>query len=250
MFDRYVGIDYSGAGKPTRANSGLQVYLARDGNSPARQQRPNSGFNWSRQSLAAWLLEILEEPTQSIIGIDHAFSFPIDFLHEHRISNWDEFLSEFCRHWPTDKEEVMMVRHGNSFSGKPDSFRLTDGKAASAKSVFRFGVNGEVATSTHAGIPWLKQLRSKLGDRVHFWPFDGFEPVPGKSVVAEVYPRLFREDYHRPCQLSDHEYDAWMTCCWLQDKDRSDQLDGYLAPLLSPAESATVQVEGWMLGLP
>jgi hypothetical protein len=33
--------------------------------------------------------------------------------------------------------------------------RLTEERAGSAKSVFHFDVQGSVAKSTHAGIPWL-----------------------------------------------------------------------------------------------
>jgi hypothetical protein len=36
-----------------------------------------------------------------------------------------------------------------------------------AKSVFHFDVPGSVAKSTHAGLPWLKYLRQKMGERVH-----------------------------------------------------------------------------------
>jgi hypothetical protein len=34
---------------------------------------------------------------------------------------------------------------------------------------------GSVAKSTHTGIPWLRFIRERLGSRVHFWPFDGWE---------------------------------------------------------------------------
>jgi hypothetical protein len=34
--------------------------------------------------------------------------------------------------------------------------RLTEERAGSAKSVFHFDVQGLVAKSTHAGIPWLR----------------------------------------------------------------------------------------------
>ena len=54
-------------------------------------------------------------------------------------------------------------------------YRLTEERAGSAKSVFHFDVPGTVAKSTHAGLPWLRYLRQKLGDRIHFWPFDGWE---------------------------------------------------------------------------
>ena len=150
QFSRYVGIDYSGRGKPTRAYAGIQVYLASGGNPPTRQQRPNSTANWSRQSLAEWLLGILTEPTPTIVGIDHAFSFPVDFLHKYSITNWEEFLAKFSRHWPADKRAVNDLKKGNQFLGGPKMFRLADRRARSAKSVFRFGVNGQVATSTHA----------------------------------------------------------------------------------------------------
>ena len=122
---------------------------------------------------------ILAEPTPTIVGIDHGFSFPVDFLRQHMIANWEEFLAEFCKHWPAHEKAVNDLKEGNQLLGDPNMFRLTDRRAPSAKSVFRFGVEGEVATSTHAGIPWLKHLRSKLANQVYFWPFDGFNPTPG-----------------------------------------------------------------------
>ena len=249
MFSRYVGIDYSGRGEPTRAYAAIQVYLATDGNPPTKKRRPDKNVNWSRKSLAGWLLKILAEPTPTIVGIDHAFSFPIDFLLRHDIGNWEKFLAEFCKHWPTDKQEVKQLREGNQFLGDPSMFRLTDKRAAPAKSVFRFDVQGQVAASTHAGIPWLRKLRGKLGDQIHFWPFDGFVPTRDLSVVAEVYPRLFRQCYDRPLGLTDDQYDAWMTCSWLRDNDQNGQLSKYFEPSLSPKERARVLIEGWMLGL-
>ena len=78
--------------------------------------------------------------------------------------------------------------------GCPDMLRLTDQKSGTARSVFDFGeqggLQGQVATSTHAGIPWLCHIRRQLGERVRFWPFDGFHPIPGKSVIAEVYRKI------------------------------------------------------------
>ena len=59
-----------------------------------------------------------------------------------------------------------------------------------AKSVFHFDVPGSVAKSTHAGLPWLLSLRNQCGSKLHFWPFDGWKPPHGRSVIAEVYPAL------------------------------------------------------------
>lgn len=249
-FGRYVGIDYSGRGKPAYAYREIQVYVATEGNTPTKQRRPDKNANWSRESLAEWLLKILAEPAPTIVGIDHAFSLPIEFLESHDIGNWDEFLIEFCKHWPTDKQEVKDLREGNQFLGKPSMTRLTDNRAPNAKNVFRFGFHGEVATSTHAGIPWLKYLRGRLGSRVHLWPFDGFDSPVGKSVVAEVYPRLFRRWYGDPPKGGNTDkYDAWMVCNWLRDNDRKGRLSEHFDLSLSRSERAIVQIEGWMLGL-
>jgi hypothetical protein len=64
-----------------------------------------------------------------------------------------------------------------------------------AKSVFHFDVQGTVAKSTHAGLPWLRFLRQQLGAAVHFWPFDGWQPPAGRSVLAEVYPALWNRTF-------------------------------------------------------
>ncbi len=253
LFDRYVGIDYSGRDMPHRATAAIQVYVATHQNPPERQQRLDRRANWSRQSLYEWLLGILVEPTPTIVGIDHAFSFPVECLHDHGIGDWDEFLAHFCERWPTDREEVVAIMRRNELMGNNEMLRLTDQRATTARSVFDFGERGglqsQVATSTHAGIPWLNRLRAKLGNRIHFWPFDGFHPCPGRSVVAEVYPRLFRAGYPHPDSLTNDQYDAWMTCSWLRDNDLGGQLGRYLDPPLTQGERDTVRIEGWMLAL-
>ena len=75
--------------------------------------------------------------------------------------------------------------------------RLTEERAGSAKSVFHFDVQGSVAKSTHAGIPWLRFIRQRLGPRVHFWPFDGWDIPAGRSAIAEVYPALWSRSFAR-----------------------------------------------------
>jgi hypothetical protein len=82
--------------------------------------------------------------------------------------------------------------NGAARTGNARWRRLTEERASGAKSVFHFDVQGSVAKSTHAGIPWLRFIRRRLGDRVHFWPFDGWDIPGGRSAVAEVYPSLWR----------------------------------------------------------
>jgi hypothetical protein len=84
--------------------------------------------------------------------------------------------------------------NGAARAGNSRRRRLTEERAGGAKSVFHFDVQGSVAKSTHAGIPWLLFVRQRLGECVHFWPFDGWDIPSGRSAVTEVYPALGAAD--------------------------------------------------------
>jgi hypothetical protein len=106
-------------------------------------------------------------------------------------------LEDFRHHWPTDEPGTYIdfIRHGNTGEGAKrmgDSswLRQTERWTATAKSVFLFDVQGSVAKSTFAGLPWLLYLRKQCRRPLHFWPFDGWEVPQGSSVVAEVYPLI------------------------------------------------------------
>lgn len=122
--------------------------------------------------------------TPTLIGIDHGFSFPRD--------------------WPTHEPDMYIdfIQHGNMGGGRNRMgettwLRLTERWTATAKSVFLFNVQGSVAKSTFAGLPWLLYLRNWCKRPIHFWPFDGWEVPQGKSVVAEVYPSLWTRRFEK-----------------------------------------------------
>jgi hypothetical protein len=114
--------------------------------------------------------------TPSLVGIDHGFSFPLRYFEVHRLKpDWSSFLDDFQRHWPTDNDHtyVDFVRegafgNGAARMGNARWRRLTEERAGGAKSVFHCEVQGSVAKSTHAGISWLRFIRQRLGERVHF----------------------------------------------------------------------------------
>jgi len=158
--------------------------------------------------------------------------------------------------WPTDADHtyVDFVRFGTAGNGaaregSPRWRRLTEERSPGAKSVFHFDVQGSVAKSTHAGIPWLLFIRRALGDRVHFWPFDGWDVPVGKSVVLEVYPRLWSADYPVEDRTPD-QHDAHSVAAWLSTAAADGRLLTAMTPDLSPPEMAVAQVEGWILGVP
>lgn len=121
-------------------------------------------------------------------------------------------------------------------------------KCVRAKSVFHFDVPGSVAKSTHAGIPWLRFLRRRAGDRVHFWPFDGWKVPPGKSVVVEVYPAVWSHSFPRDGRNSDQQ-DAYAATEWLRRNDLQGSLEQFFSPSLTEHEREMAEIEGWILGI-
>ena len=134
-------------------------------------------------------------------------------------------------------------------------FRLTDSCAPGAKSVFDFNPipkQSEVATHTYAGLPWLLDVREKLEKakaKVHFWPFDGWKVCEGYSVIAEVYPALWKSRFDpRPTGMSKDKYDAYVIAAWLSWADRNGLLCVCLQPELTREECKRATKEGWILG--
>jgi len=257
MFNRYIGIDYSGAKVPTSSLKGLRVYMTENNSEPEEVPPPPGPRKyWSRRELALWLVERLEEGNPTIVGIDHAFSFPIRYFETYRIlPEWDRFLDDFCTHWPTDDPDMYVdfVREGRygdgiSRQGKTRWKRITEERVKGPKSVFHFDVPGSVAKSSHAGIPWLRYIRQQVKGRVHFWPYDGWKVSEGSSVIAEIYPSLWSRDYPKDDRTPDQQ-DAYAVAAWLQDTDQSGKLAEYFEPELKPGEKPIAQVEGWILGV-
>ncbi len=65
-FERYVGIDYSGARTPTASLKGLRVYLAEDDAVPVEFPSPPSPRKfWTRRGIAEWLVDRLAWNSQA-----------------------------------------------------------------------------------------------------------------------------------------------------------------------------------------
>jgi hypothetical protein len=257
FFNRYIGIDYSGAATPTSSLKGLRVFMAGLNSLPIEVQPPPSPRKyWTRKGIAEWLVERLKEDQSTLVGIDHGFSFPLRYFEAHHLlPDWQTFLDDFQQHWPTDDDHtyVDFVRDGHRGNGAARMGnsrwrRFTEERTRSAKSVFHFDVQGSVAKSTHSGIPWLRYLRQELGNRIHFWPFDGWDIPPDRSAIVEVYPSLWSRGYSLEDRTQD-QHDAYTVAAWMREADHDDRLARFLFPLLTPAEKTLAQVEGWILGV-
>ena len=257
QFERYIGIDYSGAETPTSSLKALRVSAA-DWLMPPREvlPPPSPRKHWTRRGVAEWLVAELSGPKPTLVGIDHGFSFPLRYFERHRLPpDWPAFLDDFQKHWPTDGDHtyVCFVRDGGCGQGAKRQgdaawLRLTEQWTATAKSVFRFDVQGQVATSTHAGLPWLRFIRQHCGDRVHCWPLDGWEIPAGRSVLAEVYPSLWMRRFPDEGRDTDQQA-AYAAAAWLRRADMDDSLPRFLSPPLEPHERTLAKVEGWILGV-
>jgi hypothetical protein len=124
--------------------------------------------------------------------------------------------------------------------------RMTEQRAGGAKSVFHFDVQGSVAKSTHASIPWLRFIRQQLGPRVHFWPFDGWDIPAGRSAIAEVYPSLWRRGFASAGRRGDQPASprGWRAPI------TTAASRAFSSPILCRPNGRWRQVEGWILGVP
>ncbi len=87
-----------------------------------------------------------------------------------------------------------------------------------------------------------------MDDRVHFWPFAGWDIPAGRCAIAEVYPALWSRSYVREGRTSD-QHDAYSIAAWLARADRDGNLATFLNPNLTPPERTLAQAEGWILGV-
>jgi hypothetical protein len=250
QFERYVGIDYSGAGTAAKGLSGLCVYVAASSGEPERKS-PDGKTRWSRLDVAHWLAELLSDGVPTLVGIDHGFSFPLQYFERYGIEqSWPAFLDDFIRHWPTDGASVSVqaLRAESERRGENGWRRMTEIRAK-AKSVFHFDVQGSVAKSTHAGLPWLRYIRTSARPMPHFWPFDGWDIETGRSAIVEVYPRLWSGDYDVSSERNTHQHDAYSVARWLRDADGSAALAAALRGPVDETARAAALIEGWILGV-
>jgi hypothetical protein len=257
LFQRYIGIDYSGAEAPISSLKALRIYEAAPVNEPEEVPPPPSPRKyWTRKGIAGWLAETFSGGSPTLVGINHGFSFPLAYFEEYRLPlDWPAFLEDFCAHWPTGEDYVYvdfvregMCGKGALRQGNPRWRRLVEVWIGSAKTVFHFDILGSVAKSTHAGLPWLRFLRHQLGNRVHFWPFDGWQVEPGKSVIAEVYPPLWNKRFPMEGRTQDQQ-DAYSICAWMRQTDSEGRLREFLEPRLGELERKRASFEGWILGV-
>ena len=217
--------------------------------------------HWNRREVAECLRDEVRRGTRLLAGIDHGFSLPVAHFGRHQLDAWPDFLNEFTAQWPTHQERVSVnkvwrhqVRQRNSpwaprqRKDPVEVQRLTERWTAAPRGMLLFEAPGPAAKAAHAGIPWLKWLRDEVGERLHFWPFDGWELPADKAVIVEVHPAIFRRRYG-PEQREAVGQDAYATARWMADMAGRSALAACFNPPLTPMERHLAELEGWMLGV-
>lgn len=155
------------------------------------------------------------------------------------------------------EQSVRVCREKIASYPNSTELRMTETFTSSAKSTWNFEqMTGAVSYSTHAGIPWIYELRASVRDILHVWPFDGWNPPSEKSVLAEVYPALLYQRYKRfdpdfPQDWPRDAQDAFVIAAWLRERDQNGTLNRYFQvdTLTEQEKQIASQNEGWILGV-
>ena len=158
-FDRYIGIDYSGAETPREPEGPARLSGGR-ATPPEVLPPPSPRKYWTRRGIAEWLVERLAEDVPTLVGIDHGFSFPLRYFEAHGLPpDWPDFLDDFQRHWPTDADHtyVDFVRDGlrgdgAARMGNPRWRRLCEERCRAQVGLpfRRAGLGGEIHPCRHS----------------------------------------------------------------------------------------------------
>jgi hypothetical protein len=221
-FDRFIGIDWSGAGGEYQA--GIQVAQIDTDTKRLQLVRPAGGSHWSRQSVLDFITSVTDQRT--LVGFDFAFSLPwnrdlkslpvcLGGLEGAR-ALW-AFIDDFCNNMP-------FLHAGSIWQSQESPFRpfikfwsrvsqyqgeLFDGGqlrrteiAAQAsglrpKSVYRLAGH-QVGAGSFAGMRLLNRIARAQSKDIAIWPFDEIEAA--NVVIAEIYPTAFYRltDHSRP----------------------------------------------------
>ena len=246
-FQRFIGIDYSGAESPLLARKNIVVYHA----SVDDKGRAKGRAGWSRKTVFEYLTSALDGDS-ALIGIDHGFSWPVEALEHWKLESWPDLLEHIEKCYSSLRNSPIKAQvdvKGAFFSKYSKHLRTTELRTTDAKPVFGFRPHG-VSWSTLAGLPWLSLLRRDHADRIHFWPFDGWQPAPGRHCVVEIYPTLFRRLYaSQTAGMTGDERDAFCTAQWMRDMHERNLLSHYFNPPRTDTESKIGLREGWILGV-
>jgi hypothetical protein len=204
-FDRFVGVDWSGA--TGSAYSGVAVAECRAG-SGAPALVPPPGRRWRRADFADWVAAQAATDERLLIGIDCAFALPEptasallgdsysaaalwSYIEAICASDGDFYGGGFADH---EEHAPLFWRSGPRPADFAEHHRATE-QACRAKglgtpeSPLKLVGARQVGKGGLAGMRVLNWLKQRLGEAFAVWPFDPTKTA--RVVCVELYPRLF-----------------------------------------------------------
>ena len=213
----FVGIDWSGA--KGQFIAGIQLAMARPGNTAPDTVLPPKNDHWSRQDVMTFLLDqAAQVPAGAplLVGIDFAFAHPFADCGSY-FPDCDNAPKDAAALWRLiDKVNADLPHfYGGGIFGHPvwgayylappdfsalrykSRRRITELAAkASGRSpspTFKAVGADNVSTGSVAGMRCIHHLRQKLGAQLVVWPFDDLRQCwPGvRLVLVEIFPSYY-----------------------------------------------------------
>jgi len=207
-FDRFIGIDWSGAKDPRRR---LQVAQCFPGTKVPQIQGSNG---WQRKEVLDWLIHLNKTGERIIAGFDFAFAYPYcdkeSYFPSHPqspknvVALWGK-IDTICHDshdfyggpfYKTSDAIFVDYLHYPKRKGKRYEGRLrkTDAsckkiKGCNPASVFLCLGAQSVGIASISGMRLLHYINSELKHNFLVWPF--FSLDNSRSVIVEIFPRLF-----------------------------------------------------------
>ncbi len=287
LFDRYLAMDYSGAGEDRSPQKGIAAWHCTAARSTVTARlRPGQVF--SRETLTEALLEEIDRATERgarlLFGFDFQFSWPEWMWREARLAgpNWRTALKQlakgadgrppldiprrFCRAFNEYAGRDVFVcaiksravqyglKHRSTTEINRPEYRLAEKRLRSSgfdpKPAWAVGGQGPgmVGGQTVCG---LRQIAALL-DRpdIGWWPFDGLDASAAAYAGRHVGVEVYPAMFVPDFISKSDDNDARCTCAALGNADRLGWLVEWMnLGALSANNRLTVLKEGWILGV-
>ncbi len=271
-FDRYLGIDWSGAEQIVNA---IQVAECCSSGNAELVLPLEVSFRkkWSRTAVFEYVSKLLETGEQVLVGLDFAFSFPYCDMGAYFPSSADsprnvsalwEVVEDLCRDDPDyyggaffkdgDKPFASYFLYEEKHKELCDvrRLRVTERKAKEMsfppQSVFKCKGIGQAGTGSLAGMRWLCDLKKKCGKAVAIWPFEDIAKPQVKVVITEIYPRIFkmpdRVSKYSKLSKNEHELDALVVADGLSVMASRENMWKF-----EDHNEKSAKLEGWIFGI-
>lgn len=286
-FDRFVGIDWTGAKTPVVSKSIAVAECIHGLAAPCLVRQ-----DWSRQKLCDFIEQCLSEGHRTLIGMDCNFGYAQDILKKqlgpkataHDLwrtvdtLNQDEANFFAGRFWTHEDYKSDFWTEGKKPKGFHLSRRITETQCGEKgygwpESPFKMIGAKQVGKGGLAGMRLAHYLKSYYRDKVCIWPFD--DPTiwnKATIVITEIYPRQFimraglglkklrnATDLNKALEamksapmdhavVSDHDTDALVTAAGM--RHLCGQKETLPKALSQPIEDrAVLTCEGWIFGV-